>query len=105
MGSFGAGSVRMRNTTASVALTYTSLMPVERYIESSELRAFRAEGSIKPRVQIADEFSIIAAQFKRIFPLSKPDEFISVQDGAGKEVGILKAVQGLDQQTAGLIAE
>ncbi len=80
-------------------------MAVDRYLEPEELQASRSEGTIKPRVRVGNEFTILAAQFKRIFPLSKPDEFISVQDGSGKEVGILKTVLGLEPETAKLIAE
>jgi hypothetical protein len=80
-------------------------MAADRYLEPQELRATRAAGSVKLRVQINEEFCVIAAQFKRVFPLSKPDEFISLQDGAGKEVGILKSVAGLDSTSASLITE
>jgi hypothetical protein len=76
-----------------------------RYFDPADLSASRPEGAVWPRVAIADESVILAAQIKRVFPLSNPSEYISVQDGAGKEVGILRRLEGLDPDSHRIFAE
>ncbi len=43
--------------------------------------------------------------FRRLFPLSNPSEYIAVQDGDKKEVGILKSLDGLDEGARTIIEE
>ena len=70
-----------------------------RYLDAKEIRAWRVEGSVRLRVQIADEQTVLSAAVKRSFPLSKQSEFLSILDGAGKEVGILRTLEGLDDES------
>ncbi len=76
-----------------------------RYFEPTQIRAFRSSGAVHPRVEIIDEFVILSAQIKRIFPLSNPDVYLSILDGAGKEMGVLRTVNGLDSKTASVFSE
>ncbi|MCW5947833.1 MAG: DUF1854 domain-containing protein [Fimbriimonadales bacterium] len=39
---------------------------------------------------------MIEARVHRCFPFSAPDAFVSIQDGAAKEVGMLATLDGLD---------
>jgi hypothetical protein len=75
-----------------------STSPV-RYFEPSQIRAYRPVGAVHPRVEIVDEFVILSAIVKRAFPLSNPDVYLSIQDGAEKEIGVLRTVIGLDSET------
>ena len=75
------------------------------YIDPSNVRATRIEGAIYPRVELTGKMVILGAQIKRIFPLSKPNEFLSLQDGAGKEMAILRTTDGLDAESATVFAE
>ena len=61
--------------------------------------ATRPNGAIHPRIQVGDEFVVLAATLRRIFPLSNPETYICIQDGAGKEVGVLRTVSGLDESS------
>lgn len=79
-------------------------MPVET-VDASNVRAFRVEGAIYPRIELVDKMVILAAQIKRMFPLSKPDEFLSLQDSAGKEMAVLRSTQGLDSDTSRIFSE
>lgn len=76
-----------------------------RYLDSSQVRAIRPIGAVHPRVEIAGEFSILSAVIRRVFPLSNPAIYLSIQDGSGKEVGVLRTIQGLDPQTEAIFNE
>ena len=80
-------------------------MAEPRYFEPAELRASRPQDAVRPRVAIGEESVILAAQIKRVFPLSNPNEFLSIQDGAGKELGILRTVEGLEPGTRQIFSE
>ncbi len=76
-----------------------------RYIEPSQVRIWRPEGSVHLRIEIVDEQTILAAKVKRAFPLSEPARFLSLQDALGKEIAILTTVDGLDEQSRKLVEE
>ena len=78
---------------------------IAEYIDPSKIRATRVEGAIYPSVELIDKMVILGAQIKRVFPLSKPNEFLSLQDGAGKEMAILRTTVGLDSESARVFAE
>lgn len=71
-------------------------MSTLRYFEPSEVRIWRAEGAVHLRVEVVGRQTVISARIRRIFPLSDPTHYLSIQDGAGKEVGILRTSEGLD---------
>ena len=71
-----------------------------RYVDPHCVRAWRPEGSTHLRVELADDRTILSARVKRAFPTSNPREFLSVQDGAGKEVGVLRTLEGMDRDSA-----
>ncbi len=62
-------------------------------------------GAIHPRIQVNSEYVILSAVLKRVFPMSNPSIYVSIQDGSGKEIGILRSLQGLDEQTSKIIEE
>jgi len=70
-----------------------------RYVEASEVRAWRPEGAAHLRLEIADDRTILSARIKLAFPLSDPDRLISIQDGDGKEVALLRTLDGLEPET------
>ena len=76
-----------------------------RYLEPQQLRAFRPVGAIHPRVEVIDELVILAARIKRVFPLSNPNIYISIQDGGGKELGVLRTMENLDPETQSVFNE
>lgn len=45
------------------------------------------------------------AVLRRAFPLSNPNEYISILESKGKEVGILRTLEGLDESTAAVFAD
>ena len=70
-----------------------------RYLEPSQIRAFRHEGSVHPRIEVVDEFVVLSAVVKRVFPQSHPRKYISILESKGKEIGILKTLDGVDEHT------
>jgi hypothetical protein len=73
-----------------------------RYLEPGKVRFFR-HGALL-RVTIEDERTCIRASVLRAFPLSMPDRYLSLRDGAGKEMGIIRDPAGLDPDSRGLVA-
>jgi len=76
-----------------------------RYLEPAQVHASRPSGAIHPRVEIVDEFVVLSALIRRAFPLSNPQVYLSIQDAAGKEIGVLRTIEGLDPKTAEIFSE
>jgi len=76
-----------------------------RYVEPRDVRAWRPEGSTHLRVEIADDRTILSARVKRAFPTSRPDEYLSLQDGEGHEVAVLRQLSGLDSDSSRNLSE
>jgi len=70
-----------------------------RYLEANEIRAWQPDGAARLRVEIAGDRTVLSARVKLAFPLSEPERFVSIQDGDGKEVGLLRALEGLEPAT------
>ena len=76
-----------------------------RYVEGRALRATRPEGAIHLRLEIEDAFCIPNARVKRSFPLSRKDEYLSLQGTDGKEIAMLRDLEGVEGETRRLLAE
>lgn len=76
-----------------------------RYLQPDKVRAWKPSGGVHLRFEIVDDRTILAARIKRVFPLSEPERYLSVQDGAGKEVGILTELDGVEATSAQEIRE
>jgi hypothetical protein len=70
-----------------------------RYIEPSDVRLFYPPNSSHPRAEIAGDRCLLSVRVKRVFPLSKPDSFYSLQDSSDKEVGIIRSLEGMDAES------
>lgn len=75
-----------------------------RYFEPESLRATLAEGAVHPRVEVLGERTILSARFRRIFPLSEPESYVSVQDSAGHEVGIARSLEAFEPDSRACIS-
>lgn len=73
-----------------------------RFLSGEQVRADERPGTVGLRVEIRDEMVVLNAQIRRAFPLSRADEYVSIRDGAGKEIGILRSLDGLEQGTRDL---
>ncbi|MCO5298002.1 MAG: DUF1854 domain-containing protein [Fimbriimonadaceae bacterium] len=74
-----------------------------RYLEPDLVRVIPIEGAVHPRLEIEGDRTVLSARFRRIFPLSEPDAYISVQDAEGHEVGILRSLDALDRTSRDLV--
>ena len=74
-----------------------------RYLEPGQVRVFHSRQALHPRVEILDEQTILAALFKKAFPLSSPRDYISIQGSDGTEIGILKSLDGLDPESSEIV--
>lgn len=70
-----------------------------RYIDASQVRMTIPPGSTRLRVEIREDRTVLSAKVKRVFPISNPDNYLSILDGADKEVGILRNPGDLDKDS------
>ena len=56
------------------------------------------------RLTIADDRSYLRVSVLRAFPLSEPDRFLSIRDGANKEIGLLVDAAALSADNRSLVA-
>lgn len=56
------------------------------------------------RLTIADDRSYLRVSVLRAFPLSEPDRFLSVRDGANKEIGLVVEPAALSPDNRALVA-
>jgi hypothetical protein len=75
------------------------------YLTGKEVRVVTVPGAVHPHVEIDGDRCVMNAQFKRAFPLSNPDTFISIQDQAEHEVAILESLDGLDKAQKDIILD
>jgi hypothetical protein len=73
------------------------------FMDGHTLRASRAEGADNLRIEVEGDRCIMDAVIRRAFPLSKPTEFLSIQESGGKEVGVLKSLDELDNESRKLV--
>lgn len=74
-----------------------------RYLKPEDLRFFKSGGIL--RATLRDDVSLLQAAVVRIFPLTRPDSYFSIRDGAGKEAGVLVSLEGLDAASAACARE
>jgi hypothetical protein len=75
------------------------------YLDPVSVRAWVPEGGSHLRVELADRQVVLSARVKRIFPLSSEGRYLSLQDGANREIGILRSMEGLDVETRRLFEQ
>lgn len=73
------------------------------FLEGRDVRASKPDGADNVRLEIDGDRCILDAIVRRAFPLSRPTEFLSLQDGGGKEIGVLRSLEGLDNESRKLI--
>lgn len=76
-----------------------------RFISPQHITLERVGQSLTVRAHIQDDRCVISASLKRVFPLSKPDGYITLEDGAGKEVGLISGIEGLDPDSRKIVEE
>lgn len=70
-----------------------------RYLTGDDVRCLPSPGGAGLRIQIGEEQCIVHGRVRRLLPLSEPDTFFSIQDAAGKEIGVLRSLAGLDEES------
>ena len=75
------------------------------YITADQIKVWREEGASHLTIEIEGMQSILGARIKRVFPLSSPDQFFSIQNAEDDEVVILKSLDGASEDARKLIEE
>ena len=77
-----------------------------RVLDAKDVRLFRSSpGDSRVRLTFGDDRSFVAVAVARAFPFSKPDSYIGLQDGAGKDIGIMPTIDGIDEESLRIIDE
>ncbi len=72
------------------------------FLEGAKLRFSRAGAALRLTIEGRDKpFEQVSA--RRAFPLSLPTRHFSIRDDAGKEIGILSSLDGLDAESRSLL--
>ncbi len=66
-----------------------------RYLDAAAVTVTRLPGGAW-RAAIRDDRTVLHARFVRAFPVSRRDRFVELRDGAGKHVGMMRDLEGLD---------
>jgi hypothetical protein len=74
-----------------------------RYLEPKKLRFFRHGATL--RLTVEAERSVLKVAVVRAFPLSHPQQYLSVRDGANKEVGLIVEAAELDEESRRFVGE
>lgn len=74
-----------------------------RYLDESKLRFWKPEGAAHLRAELDGELCILEAKIRRAFPFSASQQYLSLQDGAGKEIGLIADPSKLDDSSRRLI--
>jgi hypothetical protein len=75
------------------------------YVEGSEVRIRRANGSSHLRIEIDGDRCILSGKIKCAFPLSDRNQHLSLQSQDDKEVAILRSPAQLDSESKQLLDE
>lgn len=73
------------------------------FLDPARVRLSRAGAAL--RATLEGERTLLRAQLVRAFPLSAPDAWFALRDGAGKEAGMLRGLDGLDAESRRLAEE
>lgn len=74
-----------------------------RYLDGRRIKVEALSGSPMLRITVEGELTILSGSVRRLFPLSSPDRHFSIQDGAGKEVGVLNSLDEFDPESRRLV--
>ena len=88
-------------TVSSNVMTATDLI----FCDASAVRFERLDGAADIRMHIGDRLCVIHGRIRRAFPLSSPDSLYSLQDESGREVGVLRDLDELDEKSYRILHE
>jgi hypothetical protein len=69
------------------------------YLDERLVRVYATEPGARPHVEIEGEVCLVHAKLRRCFPLTMSSQYVSVFDSGGSEVGILRDLAALDDES------
>ena len=75
-----------------------------RLLDPKRVRLFRTPEGL-PRAVIEDELCCLRLLIMCSFPLSRPQEFVSLRDGSNREIGLIEHLRDLDAQSRRIAEE
>jgi hypothetical protein len=76
-----------------------------RYLEAARVRLTRVVDCGPPRCEIEGDRCVLQARLRRAFPLSNPSDYVGIFDASGKEVGILREPDALDEASRTVLSQ
>jgi len=71
------------------------------FLDPQKLKFFKVGAVLQ--LTVAGEKSFLKTIISRVFPLSHPGQYLSVRDGGGNEVGIIRSLEGLEADSRRLV--
>jgi len=75
-----------------------------RVLDPKRVRLFRTPEGV-PRAIVEDELCCLRVLVLCSFPLSRPDEFVSLRDGSNREIGLIEHLHELDRDSRRIAEE
>lgn len=66
------------------------------YLDGARLTVHLPAGATHPRFVIEGRQCVLSGRIRRAFPFSQSGQYFSIQDGNGKEIGVLRSLDELD---------
>ncbi|HEX5324447.1 MAG TPA: DUF1854 domain-containing protein [Capsulimonadaceae bacterium] len=77
-----------------------------RFLKPAEIRLFRVSPEdSRVRMLYKDDRCYREVRIARALPLSDPDQYIGLRDGDDKEIGMLRTLEGVDEESLKVIEE
>lgn len=76
-----------------------------KYVDGSEVTVERVSGAVHLRVTLRDDCCVLSATLRRVFPLSDPSGYLSLQTREGKEVAVIRNYAAMDTASRQLTDE
>ena len=75
-----------------------------RVLDAARVRLFRTPEGV-PRAVVEDELCCLRVLVMCSFPLSRPQEFVSLRDGSNREIGLIERLRDLDPESRRIAEE
>jgi len=82
----------------------SSDMPEAKILDPATLRFYRAEDGT-PRLEMKEDRTYLEFRASRLFPVTKRFDYLSIMDGMGDEIGVLKRLRNVPKPMRRLILE
>ncbi len=97
-------TVAAATTEAPLAAEELADFPAVRFLDPARLRFFRGEDGTT-RLEVEGDRTVLEVRAVRLFPITDRRDFLSICDGGGEEIGIVRSLRSLPRPMRHLVLE